>query len=51
MYGKENGVDAYYNVLGLKETSKTFTEILKQEGYFTCCDLLHKNIISKRILN
>ena len=48
MYGKENGVDAYYNVLGLKETSKTFTEILKQEGYFTCCDLLHKNIISKR---
>jgi arylsulfatase A-like enzyme len=48
MYGKENGVDAYYNVLGLKETSKTFTEILKQEGYFTCCDLLHKNIISKK---
>jgi len=48
MYGKENGVDAYYNVLELKETSTTFTEILKENGYFTCCDLLHKNIITER---
>ncbi|MBM15541.1 MAG: sulfatase [Nitrospina sp.] len=48
MYGKENGVDSYYNLLGLKETSKTFTQILKQEGYFTCCDLLHENVISKK---
>ena len=48
MYGKENGVDSYYNVLGLKETSKIFPEILKEEGYFTSCDLLHKNVISKR---
>ena len=48
MYGKENGVDAYHNLLGLKDTSKTFTEILKEDGYFTCCDLLHENVISKR---
>jgi arylsulfatase A-like enzyme len=48
MYGKENGVDSYHNLLGLKKTSKTFTEILKQNGYFTCCDLLHENIISKK---
>ena len=48
LYGKENGVDAYHNLLGLKETSTTFTEILKQEGYLTCCDLLHENIISKK---
>ena len=46
--GKENGVDAYHNLLGLKDTSKTFTEILKEDGYFTCCDLLHENVISKR---
>ena len=48
MYGKENGVNSYYNVLELKKTSTTFTEILKKNGYFTCCDLLHKDVITKR---
>jgi len=48
LYGKENGVDGYYKVLDLKKSVKTFAEILKNNGYYTGCDLLHKNIITER---
>ncbi len=48
MYGKENGVDGYYKVLDLKKSVKILSEIFQNNGYFTCCDLLHKNVISNK---
>ena len=48
LYGKDNGVDAYYNVLKLKEGIKNLPVIFKKEGYFTACDLLHERILANR---
>ena len=48
LYGKENGIDAYYKMFKLKDSVKILPEILKEEGYFTACDLLSEKIISKR---
>jgi arylsulfatase A-like enzyme len=47
-FGKENGVDAYYNMFKLKDTISTIPEILKNNGYFTACDLISDKVISKR---
>ena len=48
LFGKENGVDAYYNVLKLKEEITNLPIIFKKEGYFTACDLLHERILANR---
>ena len=48
LYGKENGIDAYYKMLRLKDSVKVLQEILHENGYFTTCDLLHDKIITKR---
>ena len=48
LYGKDNGVDAYYNVLKLKEEITNLPIIIKKEGYFTACDLLHEKILANR---
>jgi len=48
LYGKENGIDAYYKMFRLKGSVKVLSEVLKEEGYFTACDLLSEKIISKR---
>ena len=48
LYGKDNGVDAYYNALKLKEEVKNLPIIFKKEGYFTACDLLHERILANR---
>mgnify|MGYP006081352973 CR=1 FL=1 len=48
LYGKENGIDAYYKMFRLKDSVKVLSEVLKEEGYFTACDLLSEKIISKR---
>jgi len=48
LYGKDNGIDAYYKVLSLKDSVRTLTEILHDHGYFTSCDLLHDKILSTR---
>jgi len=32
----------------LKDSVKVLSEVLKEEGYFTACDLLSERIISKR---
>ena len=48
LYGKDNGIDAYYKVLELKETIKVLPEIMQENGYFTSCDLLHDKVVSKR---
>ena len=48
LYGKDNGVNAYYNVLKLKEEITNLPIIFKKEGYFTACDLLHEKILANR---
>ena len=48
LYGKENGIDAYYKMFRLKDSIKVLSEVLQDEGYFTACDLLSEKIISKR---
>lgn len=48
LYGKDNGIDAYYKMFRLKDSVKILPEVLKDEGYFTACDLLSDKIISKR---
>ena len=40
LFGKENGVDAYYKMFKLKESVDYLPEILQKEGYFTSCDLI-----------
>ncbi len=48
LYGKENGIDAYYKMFRLKKSIKNLPEILKENGYFTACDLLVDKIIADR---
>ncbi len=47
-FGKENGVNAYYKMFKLKDSIPTIPEILKNNGYFTACDLITDKVISKR---
>ncbi len=48
LYGKENGIDAYYKMFRLKKTVKILPEILQDSGYYTACDLLTDKIIANR---
>ena len=48
LYGKDNGINAYYKMFRLKESVKVLPEVLQSKGYFTACDLLSEKIISKR---
>ena len=48
VFGKENGVNAYYKMFRLKENIPFLPEILQKNGYFTSCDLISDKVISKR---
>tara|TARA_B110000014_G_scaffold262163_1_gene255538 strand:- start:1539 stop:2657 length:1119 start_codon:yes stop_codon:yes gene_type:complete len=48
LFGKENGVDAYYKMFRLKKSIDYLPEILKNDGYFTSCDLISEKVISSR---
>lgn len=48
LYGKENGIDAYYKMLRLKKSIKNLPEIFQSQGYFTACDVLTEKIIPNR---
>ena len=48
LYGKENGVDAYYKMFNLKKSVNFLPEILNENNYFTCCDVITDKVISKR---
>ena len=48
LFGKENGVDAYYKMFKLKKSINYLPEILKDNGYFTSCDLISEKVISSR---
>jgi arylsulfatase A-like enzyme len=47
-YGKENGVDGYYKVSGLKAEVSILPEILQNNGYFTSRGLINDKILSPR---
>jgi arylsulfatase A-like enzyme len=51
LYGKENGIDAYYKMFRLKKSVKILPEILQDNGYYTACDLLTDKIIANRGFN
>ena len=48
VFGKENGVNAYYKMFRLKDSIEFLPEILQNNGYFTSCDLISDKVISKR---
>jgi len=48
MFGKENGVDAYYKMFRLKDTVDFLPEIFQKNGYFTSCDIISDKVISTR---
>jgi len=46
MYPSTNGVNAYYNMFKFKKNQiTTITEILKQQGYYTSCDIINDIVI------
>ena len=51
LYGKENGVDGYYQVAKLKSNVVTLSEILQENGYFTSRGLINDKILSPRGFN
>ncbi len=48
LFGKENGVDAYYKMFRLDDTVEFLPEMLQKNGYFTSCDLISDKVISSR---
>jgi arylsulfatase A-like enzyme len=48
LYGKENGVDGYYKVFGLKDSVEYLPEILQKNGYYTSRGTIHEKVISSR---
>lgn len=48
LFGKENGVDAYYKMFKLKDDVDFLPELLQKNGYFTSCNLISDKVISKR---
>jgi len=48
LFGKENGVNAYYKMFQLKDGIDFLPELLQKNGYFTCCNLISEKVISKR---
>jgi len=48
LFGKENGVDAYYKMFRLKDSVEFLPEILQKNGYFTSSDLISNKVISSR---
>lgn len=46
MYPSRNGVDGYYKMSRFKKDKiTTITQLLKEQEYFTCCDVIHDAII------
>jgi arylsulfatase A-like enzyme len=40
LFGKENGVDAYYKMFKLKDNVDFLPELLQKNGYYTSCNLI-----------
>jgi len=48
LFGKENGVDAYYKMFRLKKSVEFLPELLQNNGYFTACKLISDKVVSSR---
>ncbi|RDJ32199.1 MAG: DUF4976 domain-containing protein [Crenarchaeota archaeon] len=48
MYGTKNGVDAYYKMFKLNESSKTIAEYLSENGWYTQGDAMRLSLVSDR---
>lgn len=48
LYGKENGVDAYYKMFKLKDSVDFLPELFSKNGYYTTCNLISEKVISTR---
>ncbi|WP_299290888.1 sulfatase-like hydrolase/transferase [Nitrosopumilus sp.] len=46
MYPSRNGMNAYYNIFKFKKDEiTTLPQLLQNEGYYTCCDIINKVVI------
>lgn len=48
MYPKNNGVNGYFKPSKLKETAKIIPQYLKEQGYYTLCDITSKIVMADR---
>lgn len=49
MYPSKNGVNGYYNIFKFKKNEiTTLTQILKNNDYYTCCDIIDDSVIPKQ---
>ncbi len=48
-YPSRHGVNGYYNILKFKKNKiSTLTQMLKQAGYYTCCDIISEVVLPKQ---
>ena len=47
MYPSKNGVNGYYNLFQFKEDITTISKILRDNGYFTSCDVINEAVVPK----
>ena len=46
MYPSRNGANAYYNMFNFKKNEiTTLTEVMKNAGYHTCCDIIDDSVV------
>jgi len=49
MYPSQNGVDAYYNMFKFKKDElTTLAQLLKNAGYYTCCDIISEAVMPRQ---
>ncbi|RZD46620.1 MAG: hypothetical protein CXT78_03890 [Thaumarchaeota archaeon] len=49
MYPSRNGVNAYYNIFKFKKNEiTTLSELLKENGYYTSCDIISKSVLPNK---
>ena len=49
LYGKENGVDAYYKMFKLKDSVDFLPELLQKNGYYTSCDIIDEIVVPEHL--
>lgn len=47
MYPSKNGVNGYYNLFQFKEEITTISQLLKNNGFYTSCDVIDASVIPK----
>jgi len=48
-YPSKHGVNGYYNIFKFKKNEiSTLTQMFKQGGYYTCCDIISEVVLPKQ---